>query len=56
MEEVESNTRIIDVADLMLTHKIHHAIVMENGAINGAIKGIVSALDFVKLFIEQNKP
>lgn len=50
--EVKPDTPIIEVADLMLTHKIHHVIVMENAS----IKGIVSSLDFVKLFAEQNKP
>lgn len=50
--EVKPDTPIIEVADLMLTHKIHHVVVMENAS----IKGIVSSLDFVKLFAEQNKP
>jgi len=50
--EANPDTPIIDVADLMLTHKIHHVVVVENGS----IKGIVSSLDFVKLFAEQNRP
>lgn len=49
--EVRPDTPITEVAELMLTHKIHHVVVMENEI----MQGIVSALDFVRLFIEQNK-
>lgn len=38
--------------EMMLTHNTHHVVVVENGS----IKGIVSSLDYVKLFAEQNKP
>lgn len=50
--EVNPDTPLADVADLMLSHKIHHVVVVENGS----IKGIVSSLDYVKLFAEQNGP
>ncbi|HZW13390.1 MAG TPA: CBS domain-containing protein [Noviherbaspirillum sp.] len=48
--EVRPDTPITEVADLMLTHRIHHVVVMENER----MEGIVSALDFVKLFLEQD--
>jgi len=35
-------------AKMMLKHKVHHIIAMENGE----IKGIISGLDFVKLVAE----
>ena len=45
-----------EAAELMLQHHIHHLLVMQNGV----MKGIVSSLDFVKLFlspdIEGNEP
>lgn len=47
--EVQPDTPISEVAELMLTRKIHHVVVMENHA----LKGIVSALDFVRLFARQ---
>lgn len=37
-------------AKMMLKHKVHHIIAMENGE----IKGIISALDFVKLVAEHS--
>jgi len=49
--EVTPDTPATDVAHLMLTHKVHHVVVMENEA----LKGIVSSLDFVRLFLEQGK-
>lgn len=49
--EVAPDTPIGDVAELMLSHKIHHIVVMEKSS----LQGIVSSLDFVKLFVEQNK-
>lgn len=50
--EVTPDTPLEEVADLMLTHRIHHVVVMENEK----MKGIVSALDFVKLFLDQSRP
>lgn len=50
--EVTPETPIEAVADLMLTHRVHHVVVMENEA----MKGIVSSLDFVKLFLERPAP
>ena len=50
--EVPPDMPIPEVARLMLTHQIHHVVVMDNAS----LKGIVSSLDFVKLFSEQNKP
>lgn len=49
--EVTPDTAMIDVAELMLEHKIHHVVVMENEL----MQGIVSSLDFVRLFVEQNR-
>jgi len=37
-------------AKMMLKHKVHHIIAMENGE----IKGMISALDFVKLVAEHS--
>lgn len=49
--EVTPDTPITEVASLMLTHKIHHVVVMENEV----MKGIVSSLDFVQLFLDQQQ-
>ncbi|MGE5651746.1 cyclic nucleotide-binding/CBS domain-containing protein [Noviherbaspirillum sp. UKPF54] len=49
--EVTPDTPVIEVAALMLEHKVHHVVVMENEA----MCGIVSSLDFVRLFAEQNR-
>lgn len=49
--EVTPDTAIIEVAELMVEHKIHHVVVMENET----MRGIVSSLDFVRLFVEQNR-
>lgn len=49
--EVTPDTPLDKVAELMLEHKIHHVMVMENEA----LKGLVSSLDFVKLFLEQGR-
>ncbi|KIF83680.1 CBS domain-containing protein [Noviherbaspirillum autotrophicum] len=48
--EVTPATPITEVAELMIENKIHHVIVMENEA----MQGIVSSLDFVRLFLKQN--
>ena len=49
--EVTGDTVIDDVAKLMLTHKVHHVVVMENER----LVGIVSTFDFLKLFLEQTE-
>lgn len=48
--EVTPDTSLAEVAELMLEHKIHHVVVMENEV----MQGIVSSLDFVRLFRERN--
>ena len=47
--EVGPGASVSDVARLMVARGIHHVVVTENKA----IIGIVSALDFVKQFIEE---
>jgi len=44
---VTPGTAVGDVARLMVEHRIHHVVVTEGGA----IRGVVSALDFVKAFV-----
>jgi len=44
---VTPDTPIATVAKLMVEHKIHHVVVIENGG----ILGVVSSLDFVKTLI-----
>lgn len=44
---VSPDTAVSDVAGLMVKHRIHHVVVTEHGA----IRGVVSALDFVKTFV-----
>jgi CBS domain-containing protein len=57
MENVmtDSNVQVIHVdataeaaAKMMLRHKVHHIVVMDDGK----IKGMISALDFVKIVAE----
>jgi CBS domain-containing protein len=48
--EVSPDVSISEVARLMVSSGIHHVVVAENKE----IKGIVSALDFVKQFIEED--
>jgi CBS domain-containing protein len=43
---VGADTSVIDVARLMVEHKIHHVVVMRAGS----MVGVVSALDFVRHF------
>lgn len=43
-----TNTSAKSAADMMLKHKVHHLVVMENGK----IVGMLSSLDFVKLVAE----
>ena len=45
---VTPDTAVCDVARLMIEHHIHHVVVTEGGA----IRGVVSALDFVKTFVD----
>ncbi len=49
--EVAPDRPLEEVADLMLTDRVHHVVVAEKGD----MKGIVSSLDFVKLFLQQGK-
>lgn len=49
--EVTPDTPLSEVAELMLMHKIHHVIVMDNER----MQGIVSSLDFVSLYLDQCK-
>lgn len=49
--QVASDTPVAKVAELMLEHKVHHVLVMECGL----AEGIVSALDFVKLYLDEAK-
>lgn len=48
--DVAPDTPISEVAELMLAHRIHHVVVTDHGS----MVGIVSSLDFVKLFVEHN--
>lgn len=47
--QVAPDTPVSKVAELMLEHKVHHVIVMDRLS----MEGIVSSLDFVKLYLEQ---
>lgn len=42
---ISNNTSAKSAAKMMIKHKVHHLIVMENGK----IVGMISSLDFVKL-------
>lgn len=48
--EVDPGASVSDVARLMVARRIHHVLVTQDKA----IIGIVSALDFVKQFIEES--
>ena len=48
--EVGPGATLSDVARMMVAHDIHHVLVTDNNA----IVGIVSALDFVRQFIEDD--
>ena len=48
--EVSAETPTREVARLMIEHKVHHIVVVSD---NRTIYGIVSALDFVKRFLEE---
>ncbi len=47
---VKPEMSIREVAELMLEHKIHHVVVMDDAS----VAGVISALDFVKLFVERD--
>lgn len=49
--QVAPDTPVAKVAELMLEHKVHHVLVMEYGS----VEGIVSALDFVRLYLDEVK-
>lgn len=49
--EVTPDTPVRKVAELMIEHKIHHVVVMENEQ----MQGIVSSLDLVKLMLGQGR-
>lgn len=44
---VNANSGIIDAAKMMEKHQVHHLVVMDNGQ----VVGIISAMDFVSLYI-----
>jgi CBS domain-containing protein len=46
---VEANTPVGEVAQLMVHHRIHHAVVMNASG----MVGVVSSLDFVRLFVPE---
>ncbi|MEX0959409.1 MAG: CBS domain-containing protein [Burkholderiales bacterium] len=48
--EVSPEIHTREVARLMIEHKVHHVVVVSD---NRTIYGIVSALDFVKRFLEE---
>ena len=43
------NTRVQDAAKVMVKHKVHHLVVMEDGD----VIGMLSSLDVMKFFAEQ---
>lgn len=50
--QVRSDTSIARVAELMLEHRLHHVLVTDGMS----VEGIVSALDFVRLYLEERSP
>lgn len=48
---VEADTAALEVAQLMVEHQLHHVVVMKDRE----VIGIVSSLDFVRQYIEQEK-
>lgn len=46
---VDPDTPVARVAELMIEHGIHHVVVTDHGT----VAGIVSSLDFVKLYLDQ---
>ncbi|OWW21162.1 CBS domain-containing protein [Noviherbaspirillum denitrificans] len=47
--QVSADTPAPKVAELMVEHRVHHVLVMEGRS----VEGIVSALDFVKLYLDE---
>jgi len=47
---VDEGTPLGDVARAMVERRIHHVVVTSSGA---GIAGVVSSLDFVRMFVEQ---
>jgi CBS domain-containing protein len=47
---VHTNSSANAAAKMLLKHKVHHLVVMENGK----IEGMISSLDFVKLVAEHS--
>jgi CBS domain-containing protein len=47
---VHTDTSVQAAAKVMLRHKVHHMVVMDEGI----IKGMISSLDFVKLVAEHS--
>lgn len=47
--QVSPDTAVTKVAELMLEHRVHHVLVMAGSS----AEGIVSALDFVKLYLDE---
>jgi len=45
---VLKNNRVVDAAAIMVKHKVHHLVVMEDGE----VVGIVSSFDILKVFSE----
>jgi len=42
-------SRVIDAAKMLIKHKVHHLVVMEEGV----VVGMVSSMDIVRVFAEQ---
>ena len=47
---VNPQTPVVEVAELMLKHRIHHVLIAENNK----LLGIISAFDFIKLYVQEN--
>ena len=45
---VLKNNRVVDAAAIMVKHKVHHLVVMEDGE----VVGIKSSFDILKVFTE----
>jgi CBS domain-containing protein len=49
---VDAQADLREVAALMVKHRVHHAVVTANGA----LQGVVSSLDFVERFAQSGQP
>jgi CBS domain-containing protein len=47
--QVPPDTAVTKVAELMIEHRVHHVLVMAGSS----VEGIVSSLDFVKLYLDE---